>query len=86
MSNRTRKQNQRAIHHFSTVPLIEKGDRVTATILVGPEVTTQNTDNNVRGVDFAVYELEPSAVPLTVLMETMGSQPATNPKFEWSLS
>ncbi len=53
------------------------------TILVGPETTIQNTANNPVGMDFKVYELEPSAVPLTVLMETMGSQPATNPKFEW---
>lgn len=53
------------------------------TILVGPENTTQNTDNNVRGVDFAVYELEPDAAPLTVLMSKMATTPATNPKFEW---
>ena len=59
---------------------------MTATILVGPEVTTQNTANNPVGMDFAVYELEPSAAPLTVLMEAMGSKPAPNPKFEWSLS
>ena len=56
---------------------------MTATILVGPETSIQNTDNNPRGMDFNVYELEPSAVPLTVLLETMGSVPATNPKQEW---
>lgn len=53
------------------------------TILAGPETTIQNTDNNVRGVDFAVYELEPDVAPLTVLMNAMGSSPAINPKFEW---
>lgn len=56
---------------------------MTVTVLVGPEVTTQNTANNPVGMDFAVYELEPSAAPLTVLMEAMGSKPAPNPKFEW---
>lgn len=53
------------------------------TILAGPETTIQNTDNNVRGVDFAVYELEPDAAPLTALMAKMSTSPATNPKFEW---
>jgi len=53
------------------------------TVLVGPEITTQNTDNNVRGIDFAVYELEPDVAPLTALMNAMGSEPAINPKFEW---
>jgi hypothetical protein len=52
-------------------------------VLVGPEITTQNTDNNVRGIDFAVYELEPDVAPLTALMNAMGSEPAINPKFEW---
>jgi hypothetical protein len=52
-------------------------------ILVGPEVTTQNTANNPVGMDYAVYELEPSATPLTALMEAMGSRSAPNPKFEW---
>lgn len=56
---------------------------MTPTILQGPETTIQNVDNNVRGVDFAVYELEPDAAPLTVLMSAMGETPATNPKFEW---
>ena len=49
----------------------------------GPETTTQNTANNPLGFDFAVYELEPDAAPLTVLMEAMGSKPSPNPKFEW---
>jgi hypothetical protein len=53
------------------------------TVLVGPEVTTQNTDNNVRAVDFDVYELEPDVAPLTLLMNKLGSVPAINPKFEW---
>ncbi len=53
------------------------------TVLVGTEVTTQNTDNNVRSIDFAVYELEPDVAPLTVLMNAMGTSPAGNPKFEW---
>lgn len=53
------------------------------TILAGPETSIQNVDNNVRGVDFAVYELEPDAAPLTVLMSKMASAPATAPKFEW---
>jgi len=56
---------------------------MTPTILVGPEVTTQNTDNNVRDVEFGVHELEPDAAPLTVLARAMGSVPAMNPKFEW---
>lgn len=53
------------------------------TLLAGPEVTTQNVDNNVRGMDAAVYELEPDVAPLTVLLNAMGSKPAINPKFEW---
>jgi hypothetical protein len=53
------------------------------TVLVGPEITTQNTDNNVRAIDFDIYELEPDVAPLTVLMNKLGSEPATNPKFEW---
>jgi hypothetical protein len=56
---------------------------VTVTLLQGPETTIQNTDNNVRGMDFAVYELEPDVAPLTVLMNQMGSEPAIAPKFEW---
>ena len=53
------------------------------TLLAGPETTIQNTDNNVRGMDAAVYELEPNAAPLTVLLNALGSKPALNPKFEW---
>jgi hypothetical protein len=53
------------------------------TVLVGPEITTQNTDNNVRAIDFDVYELEPDVAPLTVLMNALGNVPATNPKYEW---
>jgi hypothetical protein len=53
------------------------------TVLVGPEITTQNTDNNVRGLDFGVEELEPNVAPLTVLLNKMGSNPSMNPKFEW---
>ncbi len=56
---------------------------MTPTILVGPEVTTQNTDNNIRDVEFGVHELEPNAAPLTVLARAMGTVPALNPKFEW---
>ena len=57
---------------------------MTVTLLVGPETTIQNTDNIVRGMDAAVYELEPDAAPLTVLMNQMGTVPSGNPKFEWN--
>lgn len=56
------------------------------TLLVGPEITTQNTDNNVRSIDFQVYELQPDVAPLTGLMNAMGTSPAGNPKFEWSIA
>ncbi len=57
---------------------------MTVTLLVGPETTIQNVDNIVRGMDAAVYELEPDAAPLTVLMNQMGTVPSGNPKFEWN--
>ncbi len=56
---------------------------MTPTILVGPETTIQNTDNNLRDVEFGVHELEPNVAPLTVLTRAMGAVPAINPKFEW---
>lgn len=54
-----------------------------ATLLAGTETTANNTDNNVRGMDAAVYELEPDVAPLTVLLNAMGSVPAIAPKVEW---
>lgn len=56
---------------------------MTPTLLAGTETTIQNVDNNVRGMDAAVYELEPDVAPLTVLLNAMGSQPALAPKVEW---
>jgi len=53
------------------------------TLLAGTETSIQNTDNNVRGMDAAVYELEPDVGPLTVLMNAMGSTPTLAPKAEW---
>ena len=53
------------------------------TLLVGPETSIQNTDNNPRDMEANVNELEPSAAPLVALMDKMGSKPATNPKIEW---
>ncbi len=56
---------------------------MTPTILVGPETTIQNVDNNLRDVEFGVHELEPNVAPLTVLSRAMGTVAAINPKFEW---
>src|SRR5262245_3935103 len=53
------------------------------TVLTGPETSVQNTDNNVREMEFNVYDLEPNAAPLTALMNKLGSKPAGNPKVEW---
>src|SRR5262245_20380300 len=53
------------------------------TVLTGPETSIQNTDNNVREMEFNVYDLEPNAAPLTALMNKLGSKPAGNPKIEW---
>ena len=52
-------------------------------VLTGPETSLQNTDNNVREMEFNVYDLEPDAAPLTALMNKMGSKDAGNPKVEW---
>jgi hypothetical protein len=52
-------------------------------LLPGPESSLQNVDNNIRGMDANVYELEPSAAPLCALSDAMGSVNADNPKFEW---
>jgi hypothetical protein len=53
------------------------------TLLPGPETSIQNTDNNIRGMEANVTELEPSAAPLITFSEAMGSSEATNPKPEW---
>ena len=53
------------------------------TLLPGPETTIQNVDNNIRGMDANVYELEPSVAPLVALSDAMGSTQADNPKVEW---
>src|SRR5262252_9160584 len=52
-------------------------------LLPGPESSIQNVDNNVRGMDANVYELEPSAAPLVALSDAMGQVNADNPKVEW---
>jgi hypothetical protein len=52
-------------------------------ILPGPENSTQNVDNNVRGMDANVYELEPNISPLVSLSDRMGSVASDNPKAEW---
>ena len=53
------------------------------TVILGPENTLQNTDNNIRGMDANVYDLEPSVSPLVSLSDAMGSGSSDNPKFEW---
>src|SRR5262252_162123 len=53
------------------------------TLLPGPESSIQNVDNNVRGMDANVYELEPSAAPLCALSDAMGQVSSDNPKCEW---
>lgn len=53
------------------------------TMLPGPETSIQNVDNNIRGMDANVYELEPSASPLVTLSDAMGSSESGNPKVEW---
>ena len=52
-------------------------------LLPGPETSIQNVDNNVRGMDANVYELEPSAAPLVALSDAMGQVASDNPKAEW---
>jgi hypothetical protein len=54
-----------------------------AVIIQGPETSIQNVDNNVRQMDFAVYDLEPDAAPLVALTNKMGTKDANNPKVEW---
>lgn len=57
---------------------------VVPTLLTGSgETSIQNTDNNPRAMDAAVYELEPNAAPLTQVMSALGSRKAGNPKVEW---
>lgn len=56
---------------------------MTVTLLVGAEPSTANVDNNVRDM-IPVAELEPDVAPLVQLMNKLGSQPATNPKIEYS--
>jgi hypothetical protein len=53
------------------------------TMLPGPETSLQNVDNNIRGMDANVYELEPSVAPLVALSDAMGSSESGNPKVEW---
>ena len=53
------------------------------TILVGPEDSTQNTDNNPRDIPGSVYELEPNVSPLLAITSKSNSAPARNPKIEW---
>jgi len=53
------------------------------TMIPGPETSLQNVDNNIRGMDANVYELEPSAAPLVSLSDAMGSSESGNPKVEW---
>lgn len=57
---------------------------MTVTLLAGPETSIQNTDNNIRGMDANVYELEPSKAPLVALLDSIGSVEAINPKVEWN--
>lgn len=52
-------------------------------LLPGPESSIQNVDNNIRGMDANVYELEPSAAPLVALSDAMGQVNSDNPKCEW---
>ena len=52
-------------------------------LLPGPETSIQNTDNNIRGMDANVYELEPSVSPLVSLSDAMGSSESGNPMVEW---
>jgi len=52
-------------------------------MLPGPETSIQNVDNNVRGMDANVYELEPNVSPLVSLSNAMGSVSSDNPKAEW---
>lgn len=53
------------------------------TLLPAPETSIQNVDNNLRGMDANVYELEPSAAPLVAFSDAMGSSESANPKVEW---
>lgn len=53
------------------------------TLIPGPETSIQNVDNNIRGMDANVYELEPSVSPLVSLSDAMGSTESINPKCEW---
>jgi hypothetical protein len=53
------------------------------TLLPAPETSIQNVDNNIRGMDANVYELEPSASPLVTFSDAMGSSESGNPKVEW---
>lgn len=53
------------------------------TLLVGPEATTDNTDNNPRDMAANVFELEPNVAPLLAITNRLGSKPAKNPKIEW---
>lgn len=53
------------------------------TILVGPEASTDNTDNNPRDMDAPVHELEPNVAPFLLLLNKLKKKKATNPKIEW---
>lgn len=50
---------------------------------MGPEDSTQNTNNNPRDMEANVFELEPNVSPLLSLTSKLNSKPAINPKIEW---
>ena len=54
------------------------------TLLAGVEASTANTNNNVRDMAGRVFDLEPNAAPLVVLLDKLSKKPAINPKVEWN--
>ena len=53
-----------------------------ATLLVGPEPSTDNTSNNPIDMANEILELEPNQAPFVVLLNKLKKVKATNPKFQ----
>jgi len=57
-----------------------------ATLLVGPEASTDNTSNNPIDMADSILELEPNQAPFVTLLAKLKKVKATNPKFQWQES
>jgi Family of unknown function (DUF5309) len=54
-----------------------------ATLIVGPEATTDNVSNNPIDMADEILELEPDQAPFVTLLKRLRKVKSTNPKFQW---